>query len=648
MLNARLFSRLRAKSGRPGAGPLVRRYFMTSFLLVSGGLLSSGLVQIYYSYAEALQQLALLQQEKADGAAFRIEQFFSSIEQGLRTAAKSRELVLTGISPDFRFEMSRLLNVLPPLMDLAAIPVDGREAVQVSRFKSVFLIQSDDQRYRKTILAFKSDSKLKMHISAVEFARDSEPHASVAVPIERYPGRLLGVLFADIDLRYVADVIGAVTIGKKGYAYVVTSGGNLIAHPDMSLVLGRANVGGHSQVELAFDKIPNDKSRESIRATNVRGEKVFSSFARIPGLDWAVIIEQPVAEINETIYAILLRTSGLILLGLGIASLASLYVAHHVVRPLAILSTGAQRIGLGDLDHRLEITTDDELEALAGEFNKMTDALKRSYSGLEQKVTERTEALQVANERLQELDRLKSHFLSNVSHELRTPLTAIGSLVDNMLDGVTGTLTDKQSRYISGIKDSSERLARLINDLLDLSVIESGRVRLEPSRFSLSDLVQQVGNTMTAVAAAKPVALELSVADGNYTAWADRDRINQVLTNLIGNAIKFTPQGGKISVDLGPATDDEWITVSVSDTGPGIPEDERARIFDEFYQIGRPGEEKIKGVGLGLAISKKLVEMNGGKISVESNRGTGSTFTFTVPAYRQDSTTAELHRGAQI
>jgi len=275
-----------------------------------------------------------------------------------------------------------------------------------------------------------------------------------------------------------------------------------------------------------------------------------------------------------------------------------------------------------------------QLHEKSTELERANQALSVSSAELTRSNTE----IERANRRLLELDRLKSHFLSNVSHELRTPLTAIGGLVENMLDGVTGEMNDKQTRYISGIKDSSERLTRLINDLLDLSVIESGRVRLEPSQVSLGELIHQVASTMTAVAQAKSLVLELPPTTGNYMAWADRDRISQVLTNLIGNAIKFTPEGGNVSVRIDPSESGDWLSISVSDTGPGIPENERAQIFDEFYQISRSGAQKAQGVGLGLAISKKLVEMHGGKITVQSNHGHGSTFRFTMPTDRKEST----------
>jgi signal transduction histidine kinase len=247
-------------------------------------------------------------------------------------------------------------------------------------------------------------------------------------------------------------------------------------------------------------------------------------------------------------------------------------------------------------------------------------------------VDERTQELRVANGRLRELDQLKSHFLSNVSHELRTPLAGIGSLVENMLDGMTGELNEKQTRYIAGIKESSERLARLINDLLDLSVIESGKINLVPTTFSLPALVSEVAEALRPVATAKSVSLTAAAAAQDHLAWADRDRITQVLTNLVGNAIKFTPAGGSIELGTEEQTDSGWLGVYISDTGPGIAPEEAARIFDEFYQIRNPGKEKSKGVGLGLAISKKIVELHRGAINVTSVPGCGSKFSFTLPA----------------
>ncbi|HZD39695.1 MAG TPA: HAMP domain-containing sensor histidine kinase, partial [Terriglobales bacterium] len=290
-----------------------------------------------------------------------------------------------------------------------------------------------------------------------------------------------------------------------------------------------------------------------------------------------------------------------------------------------------ERIGSGDMNSRLEIRTEDEIELLADEFNKMTDNLRGAYDGLERKVAERTRDLAFANERLQELDRLKSDFVSNVSHELRTPLTAIKGAVDLVLREVAGPLTEKQIHYLTRVRSNTQHLAGLINDLLDLSKIESGRVELKSSRISLSGLLYEVVETLRPVAAEKEIALEAITPEPSVLVWADRDKINQVLVNLIGNAIKFTPAQGRVTVSTS-RNGEERVQVSVSDTGPGVPPEEKEKIFDKFYQVPESGGAKPKGTGLGLAISKALVELNGGQIWVESEMARGSTFSFTLPA----------------
>jgi PAS domain S-box-containing protein len=232
--------------------------------------------------------------------------------------------------------------------------------------------------------------------------------------------------------------------------------------------------------------------------------------------------------------------------------------------------------------------------------------------------------------RLKELDKLKSDFVSNVSHELRTPLTAVKGSVDNMLDGLTGELNEKQSRYLVRIKSNADRLARLINDLLDLSRIEAG-IKLKRTNLSLPNIAREVVESLGSMAAEKFISFELECADGNLTAWADPDRIAEVLTNLLGNAIKFTPTHGKVSVSV-VRNGDNWVKVSIADTGPGIASEEASRIFDKFYQVSHPEKRKAMGTGLGLSISKALVEMHGGKIWLESNADRGSVFSFTLPA----------------
>jgi len=234
-------------------------------------------------------------------------------------------------------------------------------------------------------------------------------------------------------------------------------------------------------------------------------------------------------------------------------------------------------------------------------------------------------------QRLKELDKMKSDFVSNVSHELRTPLTAIKGSVDNMLDGLTGPINEKQLRYLTRVKSNVDRLSRLINDTLDLSKIESGRTELKPAQLALDTLAREIAENLRPLANEKAIRIEVLSPGPSVKAWADRDKVTQVFMNLIGNALKFTPPQGRVTVAV-RQNGDQWVQVSVSDTGPGIPLEEAAKIFHKFYQIAHGAKQKAKGTGLGLAISKALIEMHGGKIWVESELGKGSAFFFTLPA----------------
>ncbi|HTN71262.1 MAG TPA: ATP-binding protein, partial [Methylomirabilota bacterium] len=250
-----------------------------------------------------------------------------------------------------------------------------------------------------------------------------------------------------------------------------------------------------------------------------------------------------------------------------------------------------------------------------------------------QEIQDKNRQLEVANERLKELDHLKSDFVSNVSHELRTPLTAIKGAVDLILREVPGPLNEKQVHYLARVRSNTQHLAGLINNLLDLSKIEEGKIELQAARVSFGGLVHEVMETLKPIAAERPIELEVTTLEPSILVWADRDKIAQVLINLIGNAIKFTPPHGRVTVSSA-SNDTDWVRVSVSDTGPGISADQRERIFEKFYQIALDEGQKPKGTGLGLAIAKTLVELHGGKIWVEPVPSGGSNFYFTLPATR--------------
>jgi two-component system, NtrC family, sensor kinase len=545
----------------------------------------------------------------------------------MKAATKNRDIVLKGLSQEYRFELRRLFLTAPAIIDAVAVDVAGIAHARFSRLRTTISKVDADLANSP---AFLQGRQGRSYFGPVYMVRGSEPHVTIAVPIEPFAGNVIGVLVAQVNLKYINEVVSDVKVGKAGYAYAVTGSGDLIAHPDAMLVLQARNVAQLSHVKAAFQSFANAAKPSATVTHNFRGLKVLSSYALIPGLNWAVFIELPVKEANAQIYASIFRTSTLLLIGLGTALLASVLVARRVVRPLRILRQGVERIGSGDLDHRLEIKTGDEIQTLADEFNRMAGQLQESYANLEQKVEARTHELAVANQQLDEASRHKSQFLASMSHEFRTPLNAIIGFSEVLSDASLEISEEKRARFLMHIFNSGKHLLGLINDILDLSKVEAGRLELEIESAAIGDVLNAAENTMKPLAVKKSIDLRVERDGGIPRIPMDTARIRQVVLNLVGNAIKFTPERGLVW--LRADTLDEIVRVEVGDTGPGIPVEDHERIFLEFEQA-RIGSAKSKpeGTGLGLALAKKLVEMHGGKIWVESKVGEGSRFCFTLP-----------------
>jgi len=280
----------------------------------------------------------------------------------------------------------------------------------------------------------------------------------------------------------------------------------------------------------------------------------------------------------------------------------------------------------------------DDIEVLLTIAHDMAVAIDnaRAYQQLEQltatldkRVQERTQELQSANEKLRELDLLKSSFVSMVSHELRTPMTSIKGYVDNLLDGVAGPLNEKPTYYLKRVQHNVERLTRMINDLLDLSRIEAGAVKLQLGSLSIPELLNDVVEGFQTIATEKSVNVKAHSTPELPLIQGDRDKLYQVLNNLIQNAIKFTPKGGTILAEA-QAGPQGFVQICVGDTGCGIAAEELPRVFERFYR-GESVAIENRGAGLGLAITKNLVELHYGRIWVESTPGEGSRFMFSLP-----------------
>ncbi|MGQ0524351.1 MAG: response regulator [Betaproteobacteria bacterium] len=786
---------------------LFRRYLVLILALVCGALLASSGLGLYFSYKEIEGALAGLQKEKALGAAARIEQFIRQIEQQLSFASLP-QLGARG-NEQRHVEFLKLLRQAPAVTDLAYIDSAGREQIAVSRLG---VDDTTATRDRSKEPAFVEALPSKTYFGPVYYRKETEPYMTVAV---RTGGARGGVTIAEVNLKFIWDVISKIKVSEKGKAYVVDTSGHLVADPDIGLVLRKTDLSGLAHVKIAF--AGQALEEQALTSRNAAGIEVSSAWADISSLGWKVFVEQPLAELHATLNASLLRTGLLLIAGLIISALVAFMLASRMVRPIRALQAGAAQVGKGDLAHRIEIRTGDELESLAAEFNRATTQLQESYADLEAKVEARTRELASANAGLTEAldqqtataeilrvisssptdtqpifeaivnsgvrlfggltvnlrlvkgDRVetvassrspgqdadhfsiplsdeqfvssrailrrdivhaadiraeawanermkkraettgwrailcapmlrehdaigaiavtraapgsftdkqvallktfadqaviaienvrlfheiqekseqlelaslhKSQFLANMSHELRTPLNAIIGYSEMLQEDAAELEAEQFVADLRKIHASGQHLLELINGVLDLSKIEAGKMDLYLESFSVASVVTSVTEVIAPLAQRKSNRLEVSCAEDAGTMHADLTKVRQALFNLLSNACKFTEKGTvTLAVEREPREAGDWLVFQVHDNGIGMTPEQMGRLFKEFSQADASTTRKYGGTGLGLALSRRLCQMMGGDITVESEPGRGSTFTLRLPAAVTDRT----------
>jgi two-component system, NtrC family, sensor kinase len=611
---------------------LIWKYTVVVVALVAAAIVSVGLTELYFSYQDSKQALAEVERNNAASATATIEQTMQGVLQELERLAQpttaSGRAGLVERNQGFhslllRDELVSQLSYLNPA---------GKECVRSSPIEVDRTRCGIDYSGSTAYLQARAEGR---YFGPVRFQRGSQPHMTIAVA-EHGPRR--GVVVATIDLSFVGDVVKRARSGTAGYAYAVDSNGELITHPDINLVLRHTNLSALPQVGAALRTIGDARSDDVTIGRDPDGRKVLSAFQTIesPRLGWRVFVEEPLSEAFAPIKSALWRTALLLVAFLLLATMTSVALARRLVRPIESIQGAAAKIGSGALDERIVITSNDELGALAEEFNRMAAQLQESYAGLEQKVQARTQELASAlaelDEKSRELEAVslhKSEFLANMSHELRTPLNAILGFSQALREELFGELNAKQEEYVDDIISSGNHLLSVINDVLDLSKVEAGEVELHIAPFSLREALER-GVVMVRERATKDgVRVTLAANPEVELVAGDERRIRQVIFNLLSNAVKFTPEGGTVEVRATQVNGE--VRVSVADTGPGIAPADLERIFGEFQQTDA-GIEQREGTGLGLALSKRLVELHGGRIWVDSEPGNGSTFVFTLPA----------------
>ena len=770
---------------------LFRKYVALFVTIVCAALLANGLLDIWFSYQDHKDALIRIQQEQAEAAAGKITQFVKEVESQLGWTV---QLPWSASTVDQRrVDAVRLLRLVPAVTEFAQIDPSGHERLRVSQLAvDVLGTDADFSKDPRFLNALAN----RVYYGPVYFRRDSEPYMTIALAGAI---RDAGVSVAEVNLKFIWDLVSQIKVGRRGKAYVVDVAGRLIAHPDLDLVLRNTDLSGLAQVKTGRALVAGMSPEPVQVAKDADGRQVLTTYAAIAPLGWLVFVELPRDEAYQPLYVTIQRTGVVLLAALGLAVLAGMFLARKMVVPIQALQAGAARIGSGDLSQRISIKTGDELEALADQFNDMAGKLQDSYTNLERKVEARTRelaqsvselralgdvsqavnstldlehvlttivtkavqlsgmdagaiysfddvtrefhlrathgmdseliaevseqklsletpgiararkqheplhipdlrqvpatplstivmragfrallavplerpgqvvgllivrrrepgwlpkatvelvqtfaaqsVLAIQNARLfSEIDeksrqleiesRHKSQFLANMSHELRTPLNAILGYTELILDSIYGEAPERMRQVLGRVQTNGRHLLGLINDVLDLAKIEAGQFTLALVSYSMKEVVDSVVNTVEPLAAEKKLAFRADVAPHLPTGYGDDRRIQQVLLNLVGNAIKFTDAG---DVAIKASAENGSFTVAVCDSGPGIKLADQERIFDEFQQADGSSTKQKPGTGLGLSIAKRIIEMHKGRIWVQSEPGHGSTFFFTLP-----------------
>ncbi|WP_022979155.1 HAMP domain-containing sensor histidine kinase, partial [Ideonella sp. B508-1] len=411
-------------------------------------------------------------------------------------------------------------------------------------------------------------------------------------------------------------------------AYAVDARGVVVLHADTTLMLAQraAPQPADEAAAPAADPTPQVDGmalRGARSRPGLEGQPVLASRFAVPALGWQLVIEQPRSVALAPVYSTLVRTGVVILLAVAGAILAAMWVVGRVSQPIRELHQGSQALAEGRLGTRITIHSNDELEDLAAQFNVMAANLQELYRDMSGKIAERTRDLELAN-------RHKSEFLTNMSHELRTPLNAIIGFSDVLREEMFGPLNERQREYAHDIHASGEHLLSLINDVLDLSKIEAGHMELNLSEVEMPELIQNTAAMMRERCTRGGLTLRLALEHAPDTWVADARRVKQILLNLLGNAVKFTPQGGTITIRAG-TREGEGLWIEVSDTGVGIAPEHQAMVFEEFRQVGDDILRKSEGTGLGLPLVRRLARLHGGDVTLHSVVGEGTTFRFNLP-----------------
>lgn len=611
-----------AKLQQQGLNPLARRQAVQVGVVAIGLLLLSGLVEMWFSYQEARQQVATLQRAQAQAAARDIGQLLGRLESGLRDMAKLPWGRAGFDRERLGQELWRLMVLHPVLTEVQSRDAQGELRVQVSRHQPpqfgpgrLPLVAADVQAFVPGQVRYGQPFFDPNHEPVVAMLLAEHPQAQAPAT---------GQMVATVRLRLVADALIRLE-GLEGWrAWLVDDQNRLILHPVQTEMLRQRNLSHKTQVQAARQALrlgqPMPVAQE---AWDVAGKPVLTTAVTLAETGWLLFLEQPRSVVLAPALATLERTGWLVLLAAVLAALASAWQGQRLAQPIVALRQASGRIAQGDFSTPVVLNQGHELDALAADLNTMAQRLQSFYQELEAQVMQRTEELRQARDVAERASQAKTRFLAAASHDLRQPMHTIGLLtavLQSRLDNPqTKMLADK-------LQLSVEVMERLFGSLLDISKLDAGAVAPQWEVFAVQDMFERLRLRFEPQAQDK--GLVLRVHSRAVRVRSDPVLLERCMANLLSNAIRYCPHGGVL---LGCRRRSGQLWLEVYDTGVGIAPEHQSLVFEEFVRL--PGAEQAtsKGLGLGLAIVQRSAMLLNHPLRLRSQPGRGSVFGLAVP-----------------
>ncbi len=474
-----------------------------------------------------------------------------------------------------------------------------QEKVLRSAIRGISALEANVAKSPDFLEAIKGEN----YFGPLEFS-DSKPVVRLATQIRNQSGDIIGVVSAEVSLSDMDTIINEVILGEEGYLYVLDKDGRVLASGNRRI----ANI-GMSLLDIPFVREAMNnviEEYEFVTYHNALDKKVVFSDLEIKDIGWRIFSEWPITDAFSVISNLLGLSIAITVVSLILVIILAIILSGQIVKPINKLIKGAQEISKGNFDHKMNLKTNDEFMILNDKFNEMIEVLKENQ-------------------------KLKDEFVFIAAHELRTPVTAIKGYVSMILEDSFGEVPEKIRENLMVVNSSNDRLVQLVQDLLQVARSDAGKMKVEMTELDIVKNIKHVIQEIKSLADKKGIEL-VYTEENSIQVQADTYKLKEVLINIIGNAIKYTLDNGSIEIEH--EEKDGMLITKIKDHGMGMTQEEVNNLFQKFYRVQNSDTAKIEGTGLGLFICKEIIERMGGKIWVESKKGEGSVFSFSLKVVR--------------